>query len=99
VVFGAQNQPSMYLNLEDYYTHSGRYDSNPKFAAVIDILRSDQCRGRLHWGKAGWPRFAKKFDGSTEYGNSWCQFGCAVRAVRHPHLRVALVPHGGMRHP
>jgi hypothetical protein len=73
----------VYFNLEDYYSHSGRYDSNAKFEAAMKILRSDQCQGRLHWGKAGWPQYAKRFDGGKEFGDSWCHFGCAVRALSH----------------
>lgn len=73
--------PRVYFNLEDYYSHSGRYDSNAKFEAAMKILRSDQCQGRLHWGKAGWPQYAKRFDGGKEFGDSWCHFGCAVREL------------------
>ena len=36
--------------------------------------------GRMHWGKAGWQKWASCFDGSTEYPASWCDFGCAVQA-------------------
>ena len=71
----------MYLNIEDYLTHSPRYDNNPRFEQVMQILRSPRCDGRLHWGKAGWPAFAKEFDGSKEYPWTWCDFGCAVREL------------------
>ena len=45
---------------------------------VMGILR-DECSGRLHWGKAGWPRYNKCFDGAAQYPDTWCQFGCAVQ--------------------
>lgn len=31
---------------------------NPEFDAVMRVLRGDVCRGRMHWGKAGWPLYA-----------------------------------------
>jgi hypothetical protein len=31
---------------------------NPDFDAVMKVLRGNVCRGRLHWGKAGWPLYA-----------------------------------------
>lgn len=73
--------PRMYLNIEDYYTHSTRYSDNPRFAAAVRVLRSGTCGGRLHWGKAGWPQFAAPFDGAQEYSYAWCDFGCAVREL------------------
>lgn len=39
----------------------------------------------MHWGKAGWEKWANCFDGSVEYGTSWCNFGCAVK-VTSSHL-------------
>ena len=48
--------------------------------AVVKILRED-CKGRMHWGKAGWDKWANCFDGATEYGESWCNFGCAVKVI------------------
>jgi len=71
----------MYLNIEDYLTHSPRHTSNPRFEEVMQILRSPRCSGRMHWGKAGWSIYAKDFDGSAEYPRSWCDFGCAVREL------------------
>ena len=46
------------------------------------LLRSDVCgRARLHWGKAGHAEHAPCFDGAAEYGDAWCDFGCAVQAL------------------
>jgi hypothetical protein len=53
---------------------------NDKFLAVLDMLRSPRCSGRLHWGKAGW-QHAQCFDGAAEYGAAWCHFGCAALRV------------------
>ncbi len=47
--------------------------------AVVSLFR-EQCEARLHWGKAGWPRYAPCFDGAKEYPDTWCHFGCAVQA-------------------
>ena len=33
--------------------------------------RRDRCNAHLHWGKYGWDYFAKCFDGSKEYPDSW----------------------------
>ena len=49
---------------------------------MVGLFR-DKCQGRLHWGKAGWPKFAACFDGATEYPDSWCDFGCAVQVGQH----------------
>ena len=49
---------------------------------VMKILMSE-CSGRLHWGKAGWPRYNGCFDGAKAYPNTWCQFGCAVQVRMH----------------
>ena len=66
---------------------------NEPFLRVVRLLRSETCRGRLHWGKAGWlesfDHHASSndndrngngtcFDGPTEYGESWCSFTCAA---------------------
>ena len=62
---------------------------NEPFLRVVRLLRSETCRGRLHWGKAGWlesfdhhassnDRNGTCFDGPTEYGESWCAFTCAA---------------------
>jgi hypothetical protein len=39
----------------------------------------DECGGRFHWGKAGWPYLFPCFDGFKLYGEGWCDFGCAVQ--------------------
>lgn len=73
----AHGTPVMYVNLEDYVSYATRRP-NQEFQAVMDMFRSESCKARLHWGKAGWPQHAKCFDGATEYPDSWCHFGCAV---------------------
>ena len=58
--------------------------------AVVKILReADECKARMHWGKAGWEKWAPCFDGATEYPQTWCHFGCAVQASIAP----ASLPH------
>ena len=44
---------------------------------VLQILLRE-CNGRMHWGKAGWPRYNACFDGSATFPD-WCNFGCAVQ--------------------
>jgi hypothetical protein len=51
--------------------------------ALVEVLRGSTCQGRMHWGKAGWDKWASCFDGATEYAATWCSFGCAVK-VRDP---------------
>ena len=34
----------------------------------------------LHWGGAGWPDTGC-FNGADVYKDTWCDFGCAVRAL------------------
>lgn len=57
-------------------------DNNPAFKKAMAVLRgSAQCAGaRLHLGKAGWPE-PGCWRGDDEYGDRWCDFGCAVRAL------------------
>ena len=55
---------------------------------VLQILLNE-CSGRLHWGKAGWPRYNACFDGSAHFPD-WCSFGCAVQ-VRAPYVRCIFV--------
>jgi len=56
---------------------------NPSFKRAMAVLRgSPKCAGaRLHLGKAGWPE-PGCWRGDDEYGDRWCDFGCAVRALR-----------------
>ena len=81
----------MYVNVEDFvrYTNRDGEDAvaNEKFHALARTLRSSACRGRRHWGKAGWPRRGC-WEGAKEFGDAWCAFGCAARA---------LDPHGKFR--
>lgn len=71
--------PRAYFNMEDYVSYNSRMD-NKKFLKVVELFRT-RCNARLHWGKAGWPRFADCFDGAREYPATWCSFGCAVLEV------------------
>lgn len=45
---------------------------------LVNILMGPSCKGRLHWGKAGWEKLEGNFKGSTQIEN-WCHFGCAVQ--------------------
>ena len=61
---------------------TGRTDpqvGNPEFQALVDLLRSDVCGARIHWGKAGFPRWG--FSGPEEYPETWCRFGEVVREL------------------
>lgn len=61
---------------------------------VMGIFRGE-CNARMHWGKAGWPRWAACFDGAREYPDTWCSFGCAVRVghwVGHPSVNRSVSP-------
>lgn len=67
------------MNIEDYVSKStGK--PNVKFDRVMDLFMQ-RCGARMHWGKAGWPRLNKCFDGAAVYPNSWCDFGCAVQQL------------------
>ncbi|KAI8472715.1 MAG: hypothetical protein J3K34DRAFT_519583 [Monoraphidium minutum] len=77
--------PRVYFNLEDYLFYNQGRRPNPQFRAIMATLTGDDrcsARGpvRLHWGKAGWPD-AGCWRGDEAYGNNWCSFGCAVRAL------------------
>ncbi|KAK3242992.1 hypothetical protein CYMTET_47340 [Cymbomonas tetramitiformis] len=80
-----QGEPRVYLNIEDYYTHSEAGENtgrtNTWFYRVMQELRGDICQGRLHWGKAGWNEHASSFDGAAEYPETWCHFGCFVKEL------------------
>lgn len=71
--------PRMYVNMEDYISHSSGKPNEP-FQAVISYFR-EHCDARMHWGKAGWPEHAACFDGSKEYPDTWCHYGCAVQEL------------------
>ena len=49
---------------------------------LIGFVQEVCQRPRLHWGKAGWPRYQKCFDGAQVYPQTWCDFGCAVQVWR-----------------
>ena len=84
----------MYVNVEDFVKYNRLSTTekdelpqkNEPFLRVVRLLRSETCRGRLHWGKAGWlesgddrnDRNGTCFDGPSEYGESWCAFTCAA---------------------
>lgn len=79
----SSNSHVVYINLEDYVSFNQRpRERNQGFLNVIHYLRhSDRCIGsRIHWGKAGWPEEGC-WDGSREYPETWCDFGCAVHEL------------------
>ena len=48
---------------------------------VTYLVSHESCSpARLHWGKSGWPDFGC-WNGAELYRNTWCDFGCAVRAL------------------
>lgn len=51
---------------------------HPPSAKTTNLDRGSSCNGRLHWGKGGWPEYASCFDGSKEYPDTWCHYGCAA---------------------
>lgn len=55
---------------------------NELFYKLMAYLRGNPACGnpRLHWGKAGWPE-SGCWHGADEYKQTWCDFGCAVRAL------------------
>jgi hypothetical protein len=83
------DEPRLFLNIEDYLFYAQGRKSNNKFKAVVAYLRSSPTCGhgglngtgaRLHWGKAGWPDVGC-WHGDVEYPGTWCDFGCAKRAL------------------
>ena len=71
----------VYINLEDCLSRAAFGATNQDFQAVWTLLRSPTCKGRMHWGKDGWPSSSHPewaFNGFKEYPHSWCDFGCAV---------------------
>ena len=71
-------EPRMFVNMEEFVTYStGR--RNPAFQEIIRLFKElPECRGRLHFGKAGWPEHGECWDGAQEYPETWCDFGCAA---------------------
>jgi len=51
---------------------------------LVEVLRGSTCQARMHWGKAGWDKWASCFDGAIEYAATWCSFGCAVEVLPPP---------------
>eukprot|EP00963_Diacronema_lutheri_P002356 scaffold155_cov347-Pavlova_lutheri.AAC.35 len=79
----SNDHPVVYINIEDYVFYNQRdRERNQGFYSVMRYLRGDEkCKGsRMHWGKAGWPDEGC-WDGSKEYPDTWCDFGCAVRML------------------
>lgn len=65
------------MNFEDYVQPSSGADNLP-FDRLAQMFLEGNCRGRYHWGKAGWAKHIPCFDGAATYGEGWCDFGCAV---------------------
>lgn len=74
---------TLYINIEDFVTYSRVSDrrGNAKFEDALRVLRGPECDGRLHWGKYGFPKRVGCFDGTKEYGASFCHFGCSARRM------------------
>lgn len=75
--------PRIFFNIEDHQSYQTGHP-NHRFDKIVRVLRGAKCRARMHWGKAGWEKWANCFDGSVEYPETWCHFGCAVQAL-DPH--------------
>ncbi|CAL5225804.1 g8581 [Coccomyxa viridis] len=72
--------PRVFLNIEDH--NSFNDPRGPTFNTDLHKLIAfvnETCSPRLHWAKAGWPRYLSCFDGSVAYPQTWCDFGCAVQ--------------------
>eukprot|EP00775_Hariotina_reticulata_P010758 gene10758-10914_t len=50
------------------------------FVNIEDYLFHNRGPYRIHWGKSGWPD-AGCFHGDQHFGDSWCHFGCAIKAL------------------
>ena len=80
---GLASGTCMYVNIEDFVRYAddddkdASPDKNKSLQNIVSILRSNTCRGRLHWGKAGWPS-PGCFNGPNEFGKSWCHFQCVA---------------------
>lgn len=73
--------PRMYMNLEDFVLYSTGV-RNAAFQGIMNLFRtSDNCKARLHWGKAGWIEHGQCFNGAKEYPSTWCDFGCAAQEL------------------
>ncbi|CAK0779632.1 hypothetical protein CVIRNUC_004824 [Coccomyxa viridis] len=74
--------PRAYLNIEDHNSfnnpHGPVFDED--LQKLVQLVK-DTCDARLHWGKAGWPRYNGCFDGATVFPATWCDFGCAVEEL------------------
>ena len=74
---------TLYINIEDFVTYSrvSNRRGNAKFEDALRVLRGSECDGRLHWGKYGFPKRVGCFDGTKEYGLSFCHFACSARRM------------------
>ena len=58
-----------------------RSSNLPLKQLIAHLVANESCSpSRLHWGKAGWPDFGC-WNGAEHYKDTWCDFGCAVRAL------------------
>jgi hypothetical protein len=73
----ANGGPTMYVNFEDYSEPSGG-GKNVGIDRIAQMFLEGDCRGRYHWGKAGWPTHLACFNGAEMFPDTWCDFGCAV---------------------
>ena len=72
----AHNQPSMYVNMENYKRSE---EGKESFRDAIRYLTSNEkCDGRLHFGKFGWDD--ESYSLYDKYGDAYCKFLCVKDA-------------------
>ena len=72
----AHNQPSMYVNMENYKRSE---EGKESFRDAIRYLTSNEkCEGRLHFGKFGWDD--ESYSLYDKYGDAYCKFLCVKDA-------------------
>ena len=58
-----------------------RFSNLPFKQLIAHLVADESCSpSRLHFGKAGFPDFGC-WNGAEHYKDTWCDFGCAVRAL------------------
>ena len=63
-------------------TYHSKHTPHPSPSSAL-LHRRDRCGARWHFGKAGLNEVVVKnegcFDGTKDYPQTWCHFGCAVQ--------------------
>lgn len=73
--------PRFFFDFDDVVSfNSGLERNEPLFKLMGFLVGSPLCSARLHWGKAGWPEEGC-WNGVEHFPDTWCDFGCAVRAL------------------